>query len=155
MVSRFGLSDRLGAQVITETQLASSQVGPSTRDAIDAEVAGLLSASLERTRALLTLHADQHRRLAEALLHYETLNRDDVDAVLEGRLKTPTSQLPAASPSNTDNGPRAMDPGDHDLGGSLKGPRRRMQPAPASFPKPTAATAATVAGSSGVSPTLA
>ncbi|VEL07700.1 unnamed protein product [Protopolystoma xenopodis] len=97
IVSRFGLSDRLGDQVISEPQLASSQIGPSTRDAIDAEVAGLLSASLERTRALLTPHAYQHRRLAEALLHYKTLNHDDVDAVIEGRLKAPTSQLPAVS----------------------------------------------------------
>lgn len=41
--------------------------------------------SYERARALLKKHADEHERLAEALLKYETLDLEDVRNVIEGR----------------------------------------------------------------------
>lgn len=41
--------------------------------------------SYERARNILRTHAKEHKALAEALLKYETLDADDIKAILDGR----------------------------------------------------------------------
>ena len=45
----------------------------------------LLQESFERAKAILKLHAREHKALAEALMKYETLDADDIKAILDGR----------------------------------------------------------------------
>lgn len=44
----------------------------------------MLADSYERAKAILKLHAKEHKALAEALLKYETLDAEDVKAILSG-----------------------------------------------------------------------
>ncbi|VDK20259.1 unnamed protein product [Taenia asiatica] len=94
MVSRFGLSKKLGPRVFVDSHQDGSQLSQATRDAIDGEVDDLLNASLTRAREVLTKHREEHQILAEALLFYETLSSDQVRDVLNGKLKVPKGARP-------------------------------------------------------------
>ena len=45
----------------------------------------LFQDSYERTKSLLSSHAVEHKRLAEALLKYETLTADEIKLVIAGK----------------------------------------------------------------------
>ncbi|TGZ68614.1 hypothetical protein CRM22_004175 [Opisthorchis felineus] len=96
MVVRFGLSTKLGPRVVTD--LREDQLSQNTREMIDKEVDQLLNDSLNRVRALLTSHSKQHKTLAEALLHFETLTKEEVSAVLAGKMKPPKNPHPPSGP---------------------------------------------------------
>lgn len=51
---------------------------------MDTEIKKILSDSYERAKNILRLHAKEHKALAEALLKYETLDADDIKAILGG-----------------------------------------------------------------------
>ncbi|CAH8552087.1 unnamed protein product [Dicrocoelium dendriticum] len=92
MIVRFGLSSKLGPRVVAD--MREDQLGQGTRDLIDQEVDQLLNNSLARVRALLNSHVKQHKLLAEALLHFETLTKEEVADVLAGKLKPPKNTPP-------------------------------------------------------------
>ncbi|KAJ0170374.1 hypothetical protein K1T71_014302 [Dendrolimus kikuchii] len=48
------------------------------------EIKKILSDSYERAKAILRTHAKEHKALAEALLKYETLDADDIKAIMNG-----------------------------------------------------------------------
>lgn len=51
---------------------------------VDAEINKILNESYLRAKQILKLHAKEHKALAEALLKYETLDADDIKAILGG-----------------------------------------------------------------------
>lgn len=93
MVARFGLSEKLGPRVLSGT-LQDSQLSQATRDTIDSEVNQILGDALERARRLLMSHKREHKALADALLHYETLTKAEVEQVIAGKLTPPREPRP-------------------------------------------------------------
>ncbi|XP_055784811.1 ATP-dependent zinc metalloprotease YME1L1-like isoform X2 [Salvelinus fontinalis] len=85
MVTRFGMSDKLG--VMTYADLTKQS--PETQAAIEKEVRVLLKDSYERAKNLLKTYRDEHKTLAEALLTYETLDAKEIKLVLEGKSLDP------------------------------------------------------------------
>ncbi|XP_045077090.1 ATP-dependent zinc metalloprotease YME1L1-like isoform X2 [Coregonus clupeaformis] len=85
MVTRFGMSDKLG--VMTYADLTKQS--PETQAAIEQEVRVLLKDSYERAKNLLKTYSDKHKTLAEALLTYETLDAKEIKLVLEGKSLDP------------------------------------------------------------------
>ncbi|XP_062260123.1 ATP-dependent zinc metalloprotease YME1L1-like isoform X2 [Platichthys flesus] len=81
MVTRFGMSEKLGVMTYTDI----SRQSPETQAAVEQEVRLLLKESYERARALLKSHAKEHKNLADALLMYETLDAKEIQLVLEGK----------------------------------------------------------------------
>lgn len=51
---------------------------------VDHEIKKILSDSYERAKAILKSHSKEHKALAEALLKYETLDAEDIKAILAG-----------------------------------------------------------------------
>lgn len=51
---------------------------------MDAEIKKILSDSYDRAKAILKVHAKEHKALAEALLKYETLDAEDIKAIMSG-----------------------------------------------------------------------
>ena len=87
MVTRFGFSDELGMIDYSndESQMVPvSNVSPDTQEKIDVEVRRLVDEAYERARQILTDKAEEHERLAEGLLEYETLTGKDITKVLNG-----------------------------------------------------------------------
>lgn len=51
---------------------------------VDAEIKKILAESYERAKTILKAHAKEHKALAEALMKYETLDADDIKAIMAG-----------------------------------------------------------------------
>ncbi|XP_028822305.1 ATP-dependent zinc metalloprotease YME1L1-like [Denticeps clupeoides] len=85
MVTRFGMSDKLG--VMTYGDL--SKQSPETQAAVEQEVRVLLQDSYERARKILKTYSQEHKKLANALLTYETLDAKEIRMVLEGKSLDP------------------------------------------------------------------
>lgn len=97
MVTEYGMSDKLGFQLygVDESRNPWEQPDKSfsdeTAQLIDEEVRALIDRTYGETRQLLEDHRDQLDRLAQALLKYETLNRDEVDRIMNNQpLDKPT-----------------------------------------------------------------
>lgn len=81
MVTRFGMSDKLG--VMTYGDLTKQS--PETQAAVEQEVRALLKDSYDRAKSLLKTYSKEHKTLADALLRYETLDAKEIKMVLEGK----------------------------------------------------------------------
>ncbi|XP_075683628.1 ATP-dependent zinc metalloprotease YME1L1 [Rhinoderma darwinii] len=81
MVTKFGMSEKLGVMTYSDT----GKLSPETQAAIEQEVRALLKDSYERAKTLLKSHAKEHKHLAEALLMYETLDAKEIQLVVEGK----------------------------------------------------------------------
>ena len=91
MVTQFGMSDKLGNIDYANQQesfLGAYQQGtttsPETQELIDAEVRRIVDEGYETAKRILIEKADDHRRLAEGLLEYETLTGDEIRKVIAG-----------------------------------------------------------------------
>ncbi|XP_076014356.1 ATP-dependent zinc metalloprotease YME1L1-like isoform X2 [Genypterus blacodes] len=81
MVTRFGMSDKLGVMTYGDV----SKQSPETQAAIEQEVRVLLKDSYERAKTILKRYSNEHKKLADALLQYETLDAKEIQMVLEGK----------------------------------------------------------------------
>ncbi|XP_047513453.1 ATP-dependent zinc metalloprotease YME1L isoform X1 [Pieris napi] len=116
MVREWGMSDKVGLRSMEAPKGAfqQEQLGPQTNEMVDSEIKKILSESYERAKAILRAHAKEHKALSEALLKYETLDADDIKAIMNGEKTkmekqkskessgTPAAQTPPAPvPSGT------------------------------------------------------
>lgn len=98
MVTKWGMSDKLGPLQYEDQQESYLGMGGSQRlmtsgdtsKLIDAEIRALVDGGYKRASDLLTEHQDQLHLLAQALLEYETLTGDEIKQLLEdGRIDRP------------------------------------------------------------------
>ncbi len=96
MVTRWGMSDALGpleyAEPEGETFLGYSSSRPSrvsneTAVLIDKEVKRIVDGGYQQAKKLLKKHIKQLHSLAEALLEYETLSGEEINALLNNGIK--------------------------------------------------------------------
>lgn len=114
MVTEFGMSDKLGRvrynaneqEVFLGHSVAQTQnMSEETAKMIDDEVRGLIEGGEAKAREILTSYSADLKKIAEALLEYETLSGDEVDALLRGETidrrdvvsKPPSSDKPTGS----------------------------------------------------------
>ncbi|XP_065367397.1 ATP-dependent zinc metalloprotease YME1L isoform X2 [Calliphora vicina] len=85
MVKDWGMSEKVGLRTIESSKgmFPNEALGPNTVEAVDAEIKRILSDSYERAKAILRKHAKEHKALAEALLKYETLDAEDIKAIMK------------------------------------------------------------------------
>jgi cell division protease FtsH len=102
MVTAWGMSRKLGTLAYGEKDDSPFMMGPSmrsrnyserTQQEIDAEIRSIVQQQYDRARALLEEHSDQLDAIAEALLERETLDREDLEALLSGRELPPQKQI--------------------------------------------------------------
>ncbi len=100
MVTKWGLSERLGPLVYTEEEgevfLGRSMgqqkhVSEETAHLIDEEVRAIIDRNYERAKKILVENMDKLHLMAEALMKYETIDREQIDAIMEGRMPGPPS----------------------------------------------------------------
>lgn len=85
MVKDWGMSEKAGLRTYDERSgmmINVNDLSASTTEAIDSEIKRILHDSYERAKSILKTHAKEHKQLAEALLKYETLEADDVKAIM-------------------------------------------------------------------------
>ncbi len=122
MVTRWGYSDELGYvaygdngdEVFLGMQVNRTQnVAEATAQKIDAEVKRLVDGGYNEAKRILTEKAEEHKRLAEALLEYESLSGDEIAKVLKGEKldrpedtpSTPSAPTPALPVTDEDEAP--------------------------------------------------
>ncbi|XP_045538301.1 ATP-dependent zinc metalloprotease YME1L isoform X2 [Papilio machaon] len=117
MVREWGMSEKVGLRALEPPRGAlapSETIGPYTNELVDGEIKKLLSDSYERAKAILRAHAKEHKALSDALLKYETLDADDIKAIMSGeklkreRQNRQTSKEPASAPAPASPGPAGL-----------------------------------------------
>ena len=113
MVTKWGMSDRLGplmyAQNDEEVFLGHSvtrtqNVSEATAQLIDEEIKRLVDEAYAKARQVLTDHVEDLHKVAKALLEYETLSGDEIQALLRGEpvvREMPPDDKPSAKPVPT------------------------------------------------------
>jgi cell division protease FtsH len=135
MVTEWGMSDTLGRLRYSDNEeevflgrsiTRQRNLSEDTARLIDAEVRLIIETAQTRARTVLSEHADDLRHVAEALLEYETLNGDEVQALLRGEgINRPEPTDPGVPPDNRSSVPRggasAHRPGGDAAGGGVPG----------------------------------
>jgi len=94
MVTRFGMSEELGPLAYGENEeevflghsVARTQnISEATSEKIDAEVRRFVDSCYKRAEKILKDGIDDLHTISKALLEYETLTGDDIDALLKGQ----------------------------------------------------------------------
>lgn len=88
MVKEWGMSEKVGLRTFESNDgslINVNELSATTNEAVDHEIKKILHDSYERAKTILKNHAKEHKQLAEALLKYETLEADDVKAILNPR----------------------------------------------------------------------
>ena len=98
MVTKWGMSDKLGPLQYEASQegylgMGSTQrtmAGAETNKLIDAEIKSLVEGGLKRAQEVLTTQEDKLHLLAQALLEYETLTGEEIDQLMkDGKIDRP------------------------------------------------------------------
>jgi cell division protease FtsH len=114
MVTKWGLSDRLGPLTYSEEEqevflghsvTQHKSVSDETSHLIDEEIRRVIDRNYERARDLLQEHLDKLHAMAAALMKYETIDSAQINDIMEGREPRPPRDWeddepprPAASP---------------------------------------------------------
>ncbi|CAG2059033.1 unnamed protein product [Timema podura] len=95
MVKDWGMSEKAGLRTYDGNNgsfVTVNEVSPNTNDLIDTEIKRIMMESYDRAKTILKTHHKEHKMLAEALLKYETLDADDIKAIMKGK-DTPDKTL--------------------------------------------------------------
>jgi len=111
MVTKWGLSEKLGPMVYSEDEgevflgrsvTQHKGVSDETNHAIDREVRSIIDKNYKIATNILAEHRDKLEAMADALLKYETIDRGQIDKIMEGK--------PPGPPSDWDESDLDVDP---------------------------------------------
>jgi cell division protease FtsH len=133
MILQWGMSDRLGfvnyaGSDSREMFVPERDYSPETARIIDEETRRIIDEAYTQAQQMLTDHWDKVVAVAEALLKYETLQRDDVDRLMRGESmgKPTVADLLAGEAARSKpviDGKHTAEPGaDSGLGGVVPSP---------------------------------
>jgi cell division protease FtsH len=113
MVTRWGLSDKLGPLAYSENQeevflghsvSRTQNISDETAKTIDEEIRRIVDEGYNAARKILTERTEDLHKIAKALLEFETLSGEEIKAVLRGERvirETPPDDTPNAKPVPT------------------------------------------------------
>ena len=120
MVVKWGLSEKLGplsyVDEETESYLGSAAaqakaVSDDTAHEIDDEVRSIIDSNYERAETILKENIDKLHLMAEALIKYETIDRDQIDVIMKGDVPPPPEGWSDDdNPLDGDDGGSAVEP---------------------------------------------
>lgn len=99
MVRDWGMSEKVGLRttITDNSRTLEPMLGPNSTEIIDSEIRKILLDSYERAKAILRNHAKEHKALAEALLKYETLDAEDIKAIMADKKPAVADSKPLTS----------------------------------------------------------
>ena len=112
MVTRWGMSARLGPMTFEEDEgevflgrsvTQHKNVSDDTASTIDEEIRAILERNYARAKEILTARLDTLHAMADALIRFETIDKDQIDDIMAGRpprvVAPPPSDRPAPPPA--------------------------------------------------------
>ncbi len=100
MVTKWGLSDKLGPLTYSEDDgevflghsvTQHKAISDETAHTIDEEIRTIIDRNYERSENILKDNMDKLHLMAEALIKYETIDSDQIDDIMEGKVPRPPS----------------------------------------------------------------
>jgi cell division protease FtsH len=119
MVTKWGLSDRLGPLTYTEDDgeiflgrsvTRHKQVSDVTAHAIDEEVRKLIDSCYTEAKEILETNKDKLHLMAEALIKYETIDEKQIRDIMEGRVPRPPQDWDEPAEPPEPSGTVTVDP---------------------------------------------
>ena len=114
MVTRWGLSDRLGPLAYGEEEgevflgrsvTTHKNVSDDTAHAIDEEIRAFIDRNYERAEKILNENMDKLHVMAEALIKYETIDKEQISDIMAGKsVRPPADWTDSGSDSDSDSG---------------------------------------------------
>ena len=98
MVTRYGMSDKMGVMVYTENEddvflgrsiTRSQNISEKTQQDIDAEIRRILDEQYQVAYKILDENRDKMEIMCKALMDWETIDRDQVLEIMEGKQPSP------------------------------------------------------------------
>jgi cell division protease FtsH len=117
MVTKWGLSDKLGPLTYSEDQgevflgrsvTQHKQVSDVTAHVIDEEVRRLIDSNYQRAKSILDTNLEKLHKMAEALMKYETIDESQLKDIMDGRDPKPPADWDD-SPTSPSGGAKARD----------------------------------------------
>ncbi|CAG0878755.1 unnamed protein product [Cyprideis torosa] len=136
MVSKWGLSEKLGPLAYSEDEgevflgrsvTQHKQISGPTAQVIDEEIRAVIDKNYDRAKRILEENLDKLHMMSDALMKYETIDVNQIDAIMEGREPGPPSDWTDDDGSTgSQNGPGVKEPSDESEkksdDGSIGGP---------------------------------
>lgn len=112
MVTRYGMSDKLGPMVYGENEgeiflgrsvTTHKNMSETTMQQVDAEIRRIIDEQYALARRLLDENRDKVEAMTAALLEWETIDAEQIDDIMAGRAPRPPKQ-PGSTGSHSSNG---------------------------------------------------
>ena len=138
MVSKWGLSEKLGPLAYSEDDgepflgrsvSKSTQISAPTAQIIDEEIRAIIDRNYDRARNILEENIEKLHTMADALMKYETIDVDQINAIMDGREPGPPSDWTDDNgPSGRPGGPDTVKPvsDDEKSDGKIGGPAGQL-----------------------------
>ena len=116
MVTKFGMSDKIGAiavgdreqEIFLGRELAQRrEISERTSELVDEEIKRIIDNAYRRAREIIESKRQTLDALAAALLERETLEREEIQAVMAGQPLPPRRETPALGPASGAASPAA------------------------------------------------
>jgi cell division protease FtsH len=132
MVTKWGLSDRLGPLTYSEEQAEvflghsvtqHKTVSDETAHIIDEEIRKIIDRNYQRSNRILTEHRTKLDAMADALIRYETIDSEQIQDIMQGREPRPPAEWTDSGPTRgSGKGAGAATPESVAEGGTIGGP---------------------------------
>jgi cell division protease FtsH len=134
MVTKYGLSEELGPMTYIDEEdevflgrsvTQHKHVSEETARKIDVVVRGVIDRAYSRAKEILITNAATLENMAQALLQYETIDREQIAAIMDGRDPPPPKDwLDGKKPRSGTGGDKPR--GESPIGGPAVQPRQRL-----------------------------
>ena len=119
MVTRYGMSDKLGPMVYAENEgevflgrsvTKTTHMSEQTMQTVDSEIRKIIDEQYQRAWAILDQNRDKVHAMAKALLEWETIDANQINDIMDGNEPRPPAAggsvppSPGNSPSSGDGG---------------------------------------------------
>ena len=105
MVTKYGMSDKMGVMVYEEENqngffgnMGNRTISEATQQQVDQEVRRILDDQYKVARDVLESHKDTAHVMVKALMEWETIDRDQIRDIMEGREPQPPKVYVAENP---------------------------------------------------------
>lgn len=109
MVTRYGMSERMGPMVYAENEgevflgrsvTKTTHVSERTMQEVDAEIRRIIDEQYAVARRIIEENRDKMEAMAHALLEWETIDKDQIDDIMTGRSPRPPKNADPAEGEN-------------------------------------------------------
>ena len=109
MVTRYGMSERMGPMVYAENEgevflgrsvTKTTHVSERTMQEVDAEIRRIIDEQYAVARRIIEENRDKMEAMAHALLEWETIDKDQIDDIMAGRSPRPPKNADPAEGEN-------------------------------------------------------